>query len=110
LQFLTVFSKETHMPDAQGHFSIDEVQAQETILENLQVKAFSDAGAYITALKAQVAAGSPVTPAQLDVLFNHLKATSDATVAFDTANSAPPAVIPPLPPPPPPPPLGPRHG
>ena len=86
------------MPDANGNFTIDEVNAQADILEAAQVKAFADAGKYITDLKAQVDAGSPVTGAQLTALRNHLSALSAATVAFDTANTEPVAPIPTLPP------------
>lgn len=79
-------------------FTIDEVNAQADALEAAQTKAFDDASKYITDLKAQVAAGTPVTQAQLDTLGNHLAALTTATTTFDVNNTEPVAVIPALPP------------
>lgn len=75
--------------------TIDQVNAQADALEAAQVKAFADASTYVTDLKSQVAAGSPVTPAQLDALGAHLKALTDATVQFDINNTEPVIPIPP---------------
>lgn len=78
--------------------TIDEVSAQADALEAAQTKAFADAGKYITDLKAQVAAGTPVTQAQLDALGAHIAALTSTTTQFDINNTEPPVVIPPLPP------------
>jgi len=69
---------------------------QQGILATAQVKAFTDAAAFITKLKAQVAAGTPVTQAQLNGLGNGFTALIQATNDFDVTNSEPVAPIPPI--------------
>lgn len=75
--------------------TIDEVSAQADALEAAQVKAFADAGTYISDLKAQVANGVPVTQGQLDSLGAHLAAMTASTTAFDVTNTEPVIPIPP---------------
>jgi hypothetical protein len=87
--------------------TIDEVNAQFDALQAAFNKAATDAGKYITDLKAQVAAGTPVTQAQLDALGGNLTALNTAVQQFDINNTEPPVIVPPPPPPPPP---GPRKG
>lgn len=81
---------------AEGDFSIDQVIQQQGILAAAQLKAFNDASAFITKLKAQVAAGTPVTQAQLNGLGAGFTALITATQDFDVTNSEPVAPIPPI--------------
>ena len=78
--------------------TIDQVNAQADALEAAQTQAFADASKYITDLKAQVAAGSPVTSAQLTTLGAHLAALTATTSQFDINNTEPVLPIPPIPP------------
>lgn len=79
-------------------FTIDQVIAQNGILASALTQAFGDAGKYIIDLKAQVAAGNPVTQDQLNTLGASLTAMTAATQAFDVTNTEPVAPIAPLPP------------
>jgi hypothetical protein len=76
--------------------TIDQVNAQADALEAAQTQAFTDASKYIADLKTQVAAGGPVTQAQLDTLGNHLAALTATTTAFDINNTEPVIPIPPI--------------
>ena len=78
--------------------TIDEVNSQFDALQAAFNKAATDASTYITDLKAQVAAGTPVTQAQLDALGGNLTALNSAVQTFDINNTEPPAVVPPVPP------------
>jgi hypothetical protein len=79
-------------------FTIDMVITQSGILQGALTQAFADGAKYVTDLKAQLAAGTPVTQAQLDQLGNQFAAMTTATQAFDVANTEPVAPIAPLPP------------
>lgn len=83
---------------AEGDFTIEQVVAQQGILATAQLKAFNDAASYINKLKTQVAAGNPVTQAQLNSLGSGFTALITATNDFDVTNSEPVGNIPPLPP------------
>lgn len=78
--------------------TIDEINQQFTDLQNAFNKAATDASTYINDLKAQVAAGTPVTQAQLDALGANLTALTSQVVDFDVNNTEPPAPVPPVPP------------
>lgn len=81
---------------AAGDFTIDQVITQQGILATAQLKAFNDAASFITKLKAQVAAGNPVTQAQLNGLGAGFDALITATNDFDVTNSEPVLPIPPI--------------
>jgi len=73
--------------------TIDEVNAQFDNLQAAFTKAATDASQYITDLKAQVAAGTPVSQAQLDALGANLAALTDQVATFDINNTEPPAPV-----------------
>ena len=75
--------------------TITEVNAQFDALQAAFTQAATDASKYITDLKAQVAAGSPVTQAQLDSLGANMAALSSQVSQFDINNTEPPIVVPP---------------
>ena len=74
--------------------TIDQVNAQFTALQAAFTQAATDASKFITDLKAQVAAGSPVTQAQLDALGASLTAMTTQVQTFDINNTEPPAPVP----------------
>lgn len=78
--------------------TIDQVNQQFTDLQTAFTKAAADASKFISDLKLQVAAGSPVTQAQLDALGANMSALTAQVGTFDVNNTEPPAVVPPLPP------------
>lgn len=78
--------------------TIDEVNAQFDALQAAFTKAAGDASTFITDLKAQIAAGSAVTPAQLDALGANLAGLLTQVQTFDINNTEPPVVVPPVPP------------
>jgi len=78
--------------------TIEEVNAQFVILQASFDKAAADASQYITSLKAQVAAGVPITQAQLDALGNNLTALNATVQQFDINNTEPPVTVPGVPP------------
>ncbi len=78
--------------------TIDEVNAQFDTLQASVDKEQTDVGTYITDLKAQVAAGSPVTQAQLDALGAKAAGLNQSVQTFDINNTEPPAPVPPVPP------------
>jgi len=75
--------------------TIQEVDDQFTALQTAFAKAATDSSTYINDLKAQLAAGSPVTQAQLDALGSNITNLNAAVQAFDIQNTEPPVVVPP---------------
>lgn len=76
-------------------FTMDQVIAQAGILQGALNTAFGHGSTYIKDLKAQIAAGQPVTQAQLDQLGNLVGAMQTATSDFDVTNTEPVIPIPP---------------
>jgi len=73
------------------------VNAQFDLLQAAFTKASADSSKFIADLKAQVAAGSPVTQAQLDALGTNLTQLTAAVTQFDINNTEPVVVPTPLP-------------
>ncbi len=74
--------------------TIAEVNAQFDALQAAFTQAAADAGKFITDLKAQVAAGTPVSQAQLDALGQNMKNLTGQVQTFDINNTEPPVVVP----------------
>jgi len=74
--------------------TIDELNAQFAALQAAFTKAAADASQFITDLKAQVAAGTPVTQAQLDALGANMAALTTQVQTFNINNTEPPAPVP----------------
>ena len=72
--------------------TIDEVNAQFDNLQAAVTKAEADLTAFIQSIKDQIAAGVPVTQAQLDALGANIKALADGVNQFDINTTAPPSV------------------
>lgn len=80
------------MPDTNGNLTIDEVNSQFDDLQSAVNKFGADSASVITSLKAQISAGTPVTPAQLTALGARFKAVTDAVNAFDINTTDSPVV------------------
>jgi hypothetical protein len=78
--------------------TIDDVNAQFDTLQAAVTKEEADVTTYVAALKAQVAAGGPVTQAQLDALGAKFSGITNTVTQFDINTTAPPAPVPPIPP------------
>jgi uncharacterized coiled-coil protein SlyX len=72
--------------------TIDEVNAQFDNLQAAVNKAEADLTAFIQTLKDQIAAGVPITQAQLDALGSNIKALADGVAQFDINTTSPPSV------------------
>lgn len=77
---------------------ISEVNAQFDNLQAAVTTAETDLTAYINGLKAQIAAGVPITQAQLDALGANVQALAASVTQFDINTTAPPTPVPPVPP------------
>jgi len=74
--------------------TIDEVNAQFDDLQAAVGTAETNITAYVKTLKDQIAAGSPVTAAQLDALGAGLAGLAKGVREFDINTTAPPAIPP----------------
>ncbi len=78
--------------------TIDEVNGQFTDLQGAVGDAESHLTAYIQGLKDQIAAGVPITQAQLDALGAGVTALAGNVRSFDINTTAPPTPPPVIPP------------
>jgi len=76
--------------------TIQEVLQQFADLKAAFDEAATDVAAYVTKLKAQVAAGTAVTQEQLDALGTGMAALKTQVTTFDVNNSEAPIVVPPI--------------
>ncbi len=79
-------------------FSIDDINKQFDDLQAAVTKEESDVTTFIAGLKAQIAAGSPVTQDQLDALSAKITGLSSMVGNFDVNTVTPPVAPAPLPP------------
>jgi len=79
--------------------TFQDVLDQFDILQTAVTTEETDVTNYVAGLKAQIAAGSPVTPAQLDAFVTKQKGLTNMVSTFDLQTTAPPVVPAPLPPP-----------
>ena len=77
--------------------TIDFINTQFDTLQAAVTKEQSDVTAFITALKAQVGSGVPVTQAQLDALSAKAAGMNTMVSTFDVNTTTPPVVPAPIP-------------
>jgi len=78
--------------------TIDEVNIQFDNLQAAVTKEQADLKAYIQGLKDQIAAGIPITQAQLDALGAKASGLADAVTQFDINTTEPVIPVPAIPP------------
>ena len=78
--------------------TFQDVLNQFDILQAAVATEETDVTNYVAGLKAQIAAGSPITPAQLDAFVTKQKGLTSMVTTFDLQTTAPPVVPTPLPP------------